>query len=88
EAMRADFVAFASHELKTPLASLSGFIDTLRGHAKEDPEARDKFLAIMADQATRMRRLIEDLLSLSRIELREHVRPSDAVDLHGVADDI
>lgn len=88
EAMRADFVAFASHELKTPLASLSGFIDTLRGHAKDDPEARDKFLAIMADQATRMRRLIEDLLSLSRIELREHVRPSDAVDLIGVANDI
>ncbi|MEP0708919.1 MAG: ATP-binding protein [Parvibaculum sp.] len=88
EAMRADFVAFASHELKTPLSSISGFIDTLRGHAKDDPEARDKFLAIMADQATRMRRLIEDLLSLSRIELREHVRPSDAVDLHGVADDI
>ncbi len=88
EAMRADFVAFASHELKTPLASLSGFIDTLRGHAKDDPEARDKFLAIMADQATRMRRLIEDLLSLSRIELREHVRPSEAVDLRGVVDDI
>lgn len=88
EAMRADFVAFASHELKTPLASLSGFIDTLRGHAKDDPEARDKFLGIMADQATRMRRLIEDLLSLSRIELREHVRPSDAVDLLGVVSDI
>lgn len=88
EAMRADFVAFASHELKTPLASLSGFIDTLRGHAKDDPEARDKFLSIMADQATRMRRLIEDLLSLSRIELREHVRPSDAVDLLGVVSDV
>jgi two-component system phosphate regulon sensor histidine kinase PhoR len=88
EAMRADFVAFASHELKTPLASLSGFIDTLRGHAKDDPEARDKFLGIMADQATRMRRLIEDLLSLSRIELREHVRPSDAVDLFGVVNDV
>lgn len=88
EAMRADFVAFASHELKTPLASLSGFIDTLRGHAKDDPEARDKFLSIMADQATRMRRLIDDLLSLSRIELREHVRPSDAVDLFGVVNDV
>ncbi|MBX3505342.1 MAG: PAS domain-containing protein [Parvibaculum sp.] len=88
EAMRADFVAFASHELKTPLASLSGFIDTLRGHAKDDPEAREKFLAIMADQAGRMRRLIEDLLSLSRIELREHVRPSEAVDMLGVVNDV
>ncbi|ABS62016.1 multi-sensor signal transduction histidine kinase [Parvibaculum lavamentivorans DS-1] len=88
EAMRADFVAFASHELKTPLASLSGFIDTLRGHAKDDPEARDKFLGIMSDQATRMRHLIDDLLSLSRIELREHVRPSDAVDLFSVVNDI
>lgn len=88
EAMRADFVAFASHELKTPLASLSGFIDTLRGHAKDDPEAREKFLAIMADQALRMRRLIEDLLSLSRIEMREHVRPSDSVDLLGVVSDV
>jgi two-component system phosphate regulon sensor histidine kinase PhoR len=88
ETMRADFVAFASHELKTPLASLSGFIDTLRGHAKDDPQAREKFLEIMADQALRMRRLIEDLLSLSRIELREHVRPSDAVDLLGVVSDV
>ncbi|MEX1155265.1 ATP-binding protein [Parvibaculum sp.] len=88
EAMRVDFVAFASHELKTPLASLSGFIDTLRGHAKDDPEAREKFLEIMADQAGRMRRLIEDLLSLSRIELREHMRPSDAVDLLGVVSDV
>ena len=88
EAMRADFVAFASHELKTPLASLSGFIDTLRGHAKDDPEAREKFLEIMADQAARMRRLIEDLLSLSRIELREHMRPADEVDLLGVVSDV
>ncbi len=88
EAMRADFVAFASHELKTPLASLSGFIDTLRGHAKDDPDAREKFLGIMADQATRMRHLIDDLLSLSRIELREHVRPSDAIDLFGVVNDV
>ena len=88
EAMRADFVAFASHELKTPLASLSGFIDTLRGHAKDDPEARENFLEIMADQAARMRRLIEDLLSLSRIELREHMRPADEVDLLGVVSDV
>lgn len=88
EAMRVDFVAFASHELKTPLASLSGFIDTLRGHAKDDPEAQARFLEIMADQASRMRRLIEDLLSLSRIELREHVRPDHMVDLFGVVSDV
>ncbi len=87
EAMRVDFVAFASHELKTPLASLSGFIDTLRGHAKNDPQAQERFLEIMAEQAGRMRRLIEDLLSLSRIELREHVRPDSIVDLLGVAND-
>ncbi|MCE9649860.1 MAG: PAS domain-containing protein [Parvibaculum sp.] len=88
EDMRVDFVAFASHELKTPLASLSGFIDTLRGHAKGDPEAQERFLEIMAEQADRMRRLIDDLLSLSRIELREHVRPADVVDLRGVVNDV
>jgi two-component system phosphate regulon sensor histidine kinase PhoR len=88
EAMRVDFVANASHELKTPLASLSGFIDTLRGHAKDDPEAQARFLEIMSDQAGRMRRLIEDLLSLSRIELREHVRPDHVVDLFGVVSDV
>ncbi|MDO8290248.1 MAG: ATP-binding protein [Parvibaculum sp.] len=88
EDMRVDFVAFASHELKTPLASLSGFIDTLRGHAKNDPEAQEKFLAIMADQADRMRRLIEDLLSLSRIELKEHVRPHKIVDMLAVVSDV
>ncbi len=88
EAMRVDFVANASHELKTPLASLSGFIDTLRGHAKDDPQAQARFLEIMSDQAGRMRRLIEDLLSLSRIELREHVRPDSVVDLLGVVNDV
>ncbi len=81
ERMRADFLANASHELRTPLASLAGFIDTLRGHAKDDPVARERFLAIMAAQAWRMARLIEDLMSLSRIELNEHIRPSDEVDL-------
>lgn len=79
--MRVDFVANASHELRTPLASLSGFIETLQGRAKDDPQARQRFLAIMHDQATRMSRLVDDLLSLSRIELREHVRPRDPVDL-------
>jgi two-component system phosphate regulon sensor histidine kinase PhoR len=81
ERMRADFLANASHELRTPLASLAGFIETLRGHAKDDPSARERFLGIMAAQAWRMARLIEDLMSLSRIELNEHIRPSDEVDL-------
>lgn len=88
EQMRADFVANASHELRTPLASLTGFIDTLRGHAKEDPEAQERFLGIMAEQATRMRRLIDDLLSLSRIELNEHVRPAGSVNLGDVVEEV
>src|SRR5947209_2885395 len=75
EEMRADFVANASHELRTPLAALSGFIDTLRGSAREDPVARERFLEIMQAQADRMARLIDDLLSLSRIELNAHLRP-------------
>jgi len=81
ERMRADFVANASHELRTPLASLIGFIDTLRGPAADDPPAQIRFLAIMAEQAQRMNRLIDDLLSLSRIELTEHQPPSDRVEV-------
>jgi two-component system phosphate regulon sensor histidine kinase PhoR len=81
ERTRADFLANASHELRTPLASLSGFIETLRGHARQDEGARDRFLGIMQAQAERMSRLIDDLLSLSRIELNEHVAPGDEVDL-------
>jgi two-component system phosphate regulon sensor histidine kinase PhoR len=81
ERMRADFVANASHELRTPLASLIGFIDTLRGPAADDPPAQQRFLTIMAEQAARMNRLIDDLLSLSRIELMEHQPPSARVDL-------
>src|SRR5215468_1031253 len=81
EEMRADFVANASHELRTPLAALSGFIDTLQGQAKDDPKARERFLGIMHNQATRMARLIDDLLSLSRVELSAHVRPDTLVDL-------
>jgi two-component system phosphate regulon sensor histidine kinase PhoR len=81
EEMRADFVANASHELRTPLASLSGFIDTLQGPARDDAAARERFLAIMKAQATRMARLIDDLLSLSRIELNVHVRPQTPIDL-------
>jgi two-component system phosphate regulon sensor histidine kinase PhoR len=81
EEMRADFVANASHELRTPLAALSGFIDTLQGPAKDDAKARERFLGIMHAQATRMARLIDDLLSLSRVELSAHVRPDTLVDL-------
>jgi two-component system phosphate regulon sensor histidine kinase PhoR len=81
EEMRADFIANASHELRTPLAAISGFIDTLRGAARNDPFARDRFLGIMEVQANRMARLIGDLLSLSRIELNEHRRPDTEVDL-------
>lgn len=81
ERMRADFVANASHELRTPLAALSGFIETLQGPARDDDEAREKFLGIMGEQAGRMSRLVADLLSLSRIELNEHTQPSEKVDL-------
>jgi two-component system phosphate regulon sensor histidine kinase PhoR len=81
ERMRADFVANVSHELRTPLASLIGFIDTLRGPAADDPPAQQRFLGIMAEQAARMNRLIDDLLSLSRIELIEHQAPSGTVAL-------
>jgi len=79
--MRADFVANASHELRTPLASVTGFIDTLRGPARDDPAMRDKFLNIMSEQARRMSRLIDDLLSLSRVEMNVHRPPETAVDL-------
>jgi two-component system phosphate regulon sensor histidine kinase PhoR len=81
EEMRADFVANASHELRTPLAALSGFIETLQGSAREDAKARERFLPIMQEQARRMARLIDDLLSLSRIELNAHRRPDTPVDL-------
>lgn len=88
EQMRADFIASASHELRTPLASLLGFIETLRGHARTDPEAREKFLSIMQAQAERMQRLVADLMSLSRIELNEHVPPRDIIDLQQIAGDV
>lgn len=79
--MRADFVANASHELRTPLASLLGFIETLQGPARKDEKAQDKFLSIMASQAQRMTRLIDDLLSLSRVEMNVHLHPTEQVDL-------
>ncbi|HYM71590.1 MAG TPA: ATP-binding protein [Stellaceae bacterium] len=81
EQMRADFVANAGHELKTPLATLVGFIETLLGAARDDPAARERFLGIMRGEAARMSRLIDDLLSLSRIELNEHVAPTSQVQL-------
>ena len=80
--MRADFIANASHELRTPLASLRGFIETLQGPARDDPKARARFLALMAVQATRMTRLIDDLLSLSRAEMRVHLPPRGIVELN------
>ena len=84
EQMRADFIANASHELRTPLASLTGFIETLRGPAREDAEAGERFLAIMQAEAARMTRLVEDLLSLSRIELHEHSPPTGEIALEAL----
>jgi two-component system, OmpR family, phosphate regulon sensor histidine kinase PhoR len=88
ERARSDFLANASHELRTPLASLTLLIETLNGPARDDEAARQRFLSMMAAQADRMRRLIDDLLSLSRIELNEHVPPSDAADLAVVAREV
>lgn len=88
ERMRADFVANASHELRTPLASLSGFIETLQGPARNDPAARERFLEVMAEQARRMSRLIDDLMSLSRIEVKAHVAPETIVDLAPIVEHV
>ncbi len=77
--LRSDFIANASHEIKTPLASLVGFIETLQGAARHDEAARDRFLPIMAKQAERMARLIDNLMSLSRVEMRAHLKPRDVV---------
>jgi two-component system phosphate regulon sensor histidine kinase PhoR len=88
EQMRADFVANAGHELKTPLATLVGFIETLQGAARDDAAARDRFLGIMRGEAGRMSRLVDDLLSLSRIELNEHVAPTSQVELALVVEQV
>lgn len=88
EQMRADFVANAGHELKTPLTSLVGFIETLLGPARDDMSARERFLGIMREQAGRMARLVDDLLSLSRIELNEHVPPTSQVALEPVIEQV
>lgn len=84
--MREDFIANASHELRTPLASLRGFIETLQGPARGDAAAQERFLGLMAGQAERMTRLIDDLLSLSRAEMRAHVMPRGTVELNEVAE--
>ena len=86
--IRSTFVANVSHELRSPLASLIGFIETLQGAAKDDPEARKKFLSVMENEASRMSRLIDDLLSLSSVEVDEHVQPRDAVSLIPMLRDI
>jgi len=88
EQMRADFIANAGHELKTPLATLIGFIETLLGPARDDAAARERFLSIMQEQAKRMARLVDDLLSLSRIELNEHVVPTGHMALAAVAAEV
>ena len=79
--LRSDFIANASHEIKTPLASLLGFIETLQGAARHDEAARERFLAIMAKQAERMARLIDNLMSLSRVEMRAHLKPRNVVEI-------
>jgi two-component system phosphate regulon sensor histidine kinase PhoR len=85
EQLRSDFIANASHELRTPLASIIGYIETLQNHARNDPEAREKFLGIMSREAARMQRLVDDLMSLSRIEMSEHVRPVEEWSLNAIA---
>ncbi len=84
EDMRRDFVANVNHELRTPLTAVLGFIETLRGPAKDDPGAQERFLGIMEDEARRMNRLVSDLLSLSKVEGEERIRPSDQADLTAV----
>ncbi len=82
--MRRDFVANVSHELRTPLTALVGFIETLKGPARDDAQARDRFLGIMENEAGRMARLVDDLLSLSKVEEEERVRPMDNVEIAGL----
>ena len=88
ERMRSDFVANVSHELRSPLTALSGFIETLKGPASDDADARDRFLDIMEREAARMERLIDDLLSLSKIEVNRHIRPREQVDLTSLIHDV
>ena len=81
ESMRRDFVANVSHEMKTPLTAIAGFIETLQGPARDDPVGRARFLGLMAQEASRMDRLVRDLLSLSRLEGQSRQRPRDAIDI-------
>ena len=86
--MRSDFIANASHELRTPLVSLKGFLETITDSAKDDPKSQKKFLEIMKSEAKKMEVLIEDLMSLSRIELQEHIRLKDKVDIKEVIENV
>lgn len=86
--IRRDFVANVSHELRTPLTALLGFVETLRGPARDDAAARDRFLAILEREASRMARLVDDLLSLSRVEAEERRRPTERVNLRGLASSV
>lgn len=86
--MRADFIAHASHELRTPLAALRGFVETLQGPARNDTAARDRFLGIMSSEALRMTRILDDLLSLARVEMRAHIAPTGYVDVNAVAAEV
>ncbi len=87
ERMRVDFVANASHELRTPLASILGYVETLSDAAGEDPAIRARFLKIVFDEARRMQRLVDDLMSLSRIEAEKYRAPADTVDLGALVDE-
>ena len=86
--MRSDFIANASHELRTPLVSLKGFLETITDSAKDDPKSQKKFLEIMKSEANKMEVLIEDLMLLSRIELQEHIRLKDKVDIKEVIENV
>jgi two-component system phosphate regulon sensor histidine kinase PhoR len=88
ESLRTDFIANVSHELRTPLTSLIGYVDTLLGPAARDEAARERFLNIMRQQAGRMSKLIDDLLSLSRIEMRQHLRPTGEVELKSLLEEV
>ncbi len=87
-AMRRDFVANVSHELRTPITALLGFVETLRGAARDDAAARDRFLGIMEREASRMAQLVSDLLSLSRVEQDERLRPTEPVDLSALTEQV
>ena len=86
--MRSDFIANASHELRTPLVSLKGFLETITDSAKDDPKSQKKFLEIMKSEADKMEVLIKDLMSLSRIELQEHIRLKDKIDIKEVIENV